>query len=258
MSEMNLNASRLPWRITSADERKGREIVDAHGATVAKLTLLDMANAELIVSSVNARRTAPVSASLDTQALPPPKYPQMKVLIHGELVEQCGYTVEQVRGLAEHIKKLERELKAARTVSDQHFADILTLRAELEQAKSAFEGSEAARKDAERARGPVQSVDTPEFRALAQAWSDAAGESWPSKTLECWNALIAYIDGRTAGTAPDGWKPVHQTFYGVEGWRDIEEHAVDEHKSMGFEVRTVYVAAAPTPINSGMEEANGN
>jgi hypothetical protein len=44
----------LPWRVTEPNEKKGpREIVGANGATVAKLTALDLPNAELIVSSVN-------------------------------------------------------------------------------------------------------------------------------------------------------------------------------------------------------------
>lgn len=54
-----MNHSPLPWRITEATEKKGREIVDANGGTVAKLTMLDMANAELIVSSVNSSVTKP-------------------------------------------------------------------------------------------------------------------------------------------------------------------------------------------------------
>lgn len=49
-----MNHQPLPWRITEATEKKGREIVDAKGGTVAKLTALDLPNAELIVSSVNA------------------------------------------------------------------------------------------------------------------------------------------------------------------------------------------------------------
>jgi hypothetical protein len=44
----------LPWSITEADAKKTREIVGADGATVAKLTILDIPNAELIVTSVNA------------------------------------------------------------------------------------------------------------------------------------------------------------------------------------------------------------
>lgn len=45
--------SKLPWRVTDATEKKTREIVDANGA---KLTALDMPNALLIVSAVNAVR----------------------------------------------------------------------------------------------------------------------------------------------------------------------------------------------------------
>lgn len=53
MTTKTTSPSPLPWRITDATEKKGREIVDSRGATVAKLTALDMPNAELIVSAVN-------------------------------------------------------------------------------------------------------------------------------------------------------------------------------------------------------------
>jgi hypothetical protein len=44
----------LPWRITEPGEKKGpREIVGSDGSTVAKLTALDLPNAELIVTAVN-------------------------------------------------------------------------------------------------------------------------------------------------------------------------------------------------------------
>jgi hypothetical protein len=46
--------TQLPWRVTAPDERRGREIVGADGSTVAKLTALDIVNAELIVAKVNA------------------------------------------------------------------------------------------------------------------------------------------------------------------------------------------------------------
>jgi hypothetical protein len=42
-----------------------------------------------------ARRTP--SASIGEDGLPEPKYPQMKVLIHGRVSEQCGYTADQIR-----------------------------------------------------------------------------------------------------------------------------------------------------------------
>jgi hypothetical protein len=35
-------------------------------------------------------------ASIGEDGLPEPKYPQMKVLIHGNASEQCGYTAEQL------------------------------------------------------------------------------------------------------------------------------------------------------------------
>lgn len=59
-------ASPLPWRITEPGEKKsGREIVDAKGTTVARLTALDMANAELIVSAVNEKhRSATLTIDL--------------------------------------------------------------------------------------------------------------------------------------------------------------------------------------------------
>jgi hypothetical protein len=45
--------SPTPWRITEATEKKGREIVDARGNTVAKLTALDLPNAQVMVDGVN-------------------------------------------------------------------------------------------------------------------------------------------------------------------------------------------------------------
>lgn len=47
-----MKASPLPWAITTTS-KNGKEISDANGMTVAKLTALDMPNAELIVESVN-------------------------------------------------------------------------------------------------------------------------------------------------------------------------------------------------------------
>jgi hypothetical protein len=58
-NESNVNSNKmpcspLPWQITEATEKKGREIVDARGNTVAKLTALDLPNAEVMVAGVNA------------------------------------------------------------------------------------------------------------------------------------------------------------------------------------------------------------
>lgn len=46
--------AKIPWRITEPSEKKTREIVAVDGSTVAKLTKLDIENAELIVAAVNA------------------------------------------------------------------------------------------------------------------------------------------------------------------------------------------------------------
>ncbi|MFS2027686.1 hypothetical protein [Massilia sp. CT11-137] len=46
------------------------------------------------IAAWNDRRASPV---VGDDGLPPPKYPQMKVLINGVESEQCGYTAEQVR-----------------------------------------------------------------------------------------------------------------------------------------------------------------
>lgn len=65
ISEPHL-ASPLPWRITEPGEKKGsREIVDAKGSTVARLTALDMANAELIVKGVNSLLAPPKLPEID-------------------------------------------------------------------------------------------------------------------------------------------------------------------------------------------------
>lgn len=83
----------LPWRITDASEKKGREIVDARGSTVAKLTALDMANAELIVSSVNA--SMPKPSLLDDV----PKITNKLAFVEGReywMLHKCVNTIDSV------------------------------------------------------------------------------------------------------------------------------------------------------------------
>lgn len=50
---MNTKPNPAPWRVTEPTEKKSREIVDVNGATVARLTALDLANAMYIVAAVN-------------------------------------------------------------------------------------------------------------------------------------------------------------------------------------------------------------
>lgn len=171
------------------------------------------------------RRTAPVSAPLDTQALPPI-----------ERDEQMDRTYIPLPG--------GWEIQTKGTGSTFRIAHVPASSRWMVLADELHEPLEAMARDsrklieqyAERIRHLERELA--ELREASLAMSAELSKFQGA-------AYLAKIDGRTAGTAPEGWKPVHQTYYGVEGWRDIEEHAVDEHKSMGFEVRTVYIAAAP-------------
>jgi hypothetical protein len=139
---------------------------------------------------------------------------------------------------------------------DQHVVDdalarVKTLERELEQARAAFIGSENARKDAERARGTVQSIDTPEFRALADKWQLCLTTDIERVYAE----LVAYIDGRSAGTAiPAGHFLVGAGTVQVNGgFEQFTKKQISAAQRLGS---LLYHAAAPTPLN-GKEEANG-
>lgn len=96
--------------------------------------------------------------------------------------------IEEKEQFKERIRLLERELKATRIVSDQHFDTILELRADIDAG----------------VQQPAQSIDTPEFTRLLAAYAEQAeAEIFVEKEWQAaHDALIAYIDGRTAGTAP--------------------------------------------------------
>jgi hypothetical protein len=131
-------------------------------------------------------RTAPVSAPLDTQALPPlPEYPPCSDVQHGLLYTERqlrNFALSAIAPYAARIAHLERELKQAKL---QELADI---------------GQDIERELAE--RKPV-SIDSNQFRDLLAKYASSTfcgfGEA------EAKAALIAYIDGRTAGTAPEGY-----------------------------------------------------
>jgi hypothetical protein len=170
------------------------------------------------------------------------------------------------------------------------YADrIHHLERELEQARAAFIGSENARKDAERARGTVQSIDTPEFTNLLLAYMRATNCAEGS-IEDTYCALIAYIDGRTAGTAPE-WQLIETAPKdgtniiltdgklvtcgnyinepsSVREIRDMDGRYIDQVENEGYEgwmdldggipaTHWMPLPAAPTPLN-GKEEANAN
>jgi hypothetical protein len=155
------------------------------------------------------RRAAPVSAPLDNQALPPlpSQHEELRAQWKcedcdgtgevGELIDQgyfqpperarcstcdgagqvpiVAYTDDQMRGYA-------------RDHAAPYAARIAHLERELAERKP-------------------ESIDTAEFQSKVGNWSGAAHSSDKyTRTIgakEAWAALIAYIDGRTAGTAPE-------------------------------------------------------
>jgi hypothetical protein len=187
------------------------------------------------------------------------------------------------------MNELEALASAANHANSMRAKDarIAELERDLEQARAAFIGSENARKDAERAWGTVRSIDSREFRALADKWQLCLTTDIERVYAE----LVAYIDGRTAGTAPldpvegdllppvgsrvlihlgrqDAW--VEHTVIGYYVWgalshqvREGEKHAhrvfVHVKDDQGYDnarlLSEVRIAAAPTPIKSGREEA---
>jgi hypothetical protein len=117
----------------------------------------------------------PVSAPLDTQALPPPKAPANEYF-SDEPVYSKPEVEQIIAPYAARIAHLEREMAEAKL---QQLADI--------------------GQDIE--RGPVQSIgEDAEFEGLAGDVYRAG--SFNESIEKPLNALIAYIDGRPAGTAP--------------------------------------------------------
>jgi hypothetical protein len=266
-----------------------------------------------------ARRTAPVSAPLDTQALPPlPNLEHIDVTyaIAGKIAEfypqETPRDMETNHRLARAIQRLPLLRKMVQWAIAPYAEHIKKLERELEQAKSAFEGSEAARKDAERVRGVVGSIgDYTGFCSLLDRYGQALVEcetaGYYLQTIarkdEALAALIAYIDGRTAGTAPAQvesapvveaprsreWQPVTGPGQVRKGdmlrfkigdkryderakqilhpGTDKEEVIYDKGRNFYFITAMVMsgfsnhkcvevLAAAPTPTNTGREEAN--
>jgi hypothetical protein len=118
-------ATRLPWRITEASEKKGREIVGADGSTVAKLTGLDLPNAELIVESVNNRR-APSSATTagERQSIDTPTF--RKLLDEYDDEASYGSHAEARKTLIAHIDTWAARSAANTVAPDQQKIDSKT------------------------------------------------------------------------------------------------------------------------------------
>ena len=122
-----------------------------------------------------------------------------------------------------------------------------------EQVRQAQRDAIAADRAA-RAQQQAQSVDTPEFRKLLDELVDAAALNVGAYHYAR-AALIAYIDGRTAGAAPEGWKLVP-----IEATEEMIKQACRDHGYPGgsrFYYQKYYksmLSAAPSP-QPGKEEA---
>jgi hypothetical protein len=148
-----------------------------------------------------------------------------------------------VRGLiapyVERIGQLEREYAELREASLMISAEVSRL--------------QIAAIAADRAARAQQQAQTSISREAFERWWAQYGDP-NSYVDEAWAALIAYIDGRTAGTAPDGWKLVP-----VEPSAEmLKAGAESEDKDFGLIIHNVYCAmidAAPSSMSKVKEEA---
>jgi hypothetical protein len=181
------------------------------------------------------------------------------------------YSAKQIGELtapyAERIRHLEREQMPKLDEDDEvsfpgdaklavlHEAKYWKLRA-AEERVAVLE-----RELAERKRGAwIGSIDDySQFHLLLSRWMelrDYYQDDQADPVKVAWGALIAYIDGRSAGTVPEGWKPVpveptdDMIVAFAEQWyskvRCIDDCQMED-------CYAAMIAAAPTPTNSGRE-----
>jgi hypothetical protein len=202
------------------------------------------------------RRTAPVSAPLDTQALPPPECLGMH-FSGGETV--YGYsraTVEQIIApYAERSRQLERELaehKAARIAYANEFPpdaegdpDVGSIHANIRSLK---------RDLADRRAAWISAKDLlPEGHCLA-TYMNSAGNR---RTIIAFHAtrfsVEAYGDDAYSEVNDENdLEYLREGWYEcIDNWGDFSSVFVNE----GQVTHWMPLPAAPTPMNSGKEEA---
>jgi hypothetical protein len=191
---------------------------------------------------------APAAAQLDAD-LPPPRNKA------GDFEDLAGvYTDHEVRNIvaqyAERIRHLEREL-----------AELRAKAGDIEEA-AYYRGFKFAQQ-------PAQSIgDDSDFSRLTLAWAEAviAAHEGGSKIplMNAFDALIAYIDGRTASTAEDPRledlaalvRKLVRALRRADPTTTIADGALGYLKRKGL-AGSALRAAAPSPL-SGTEEANEN
>jgi Lar family restriction alleviation protein len=217
-----------------------------------------LSNTESEAESEWNRRTAPVSAPLDTQALPPLPKPDSKGWIFTSS-QLSQYAREAIAPYAERIRHLEREL--AERMAGQEAAVQTAAGSAETRMDTGFKGAAGL------GQKPASIGDDPKFCERVEWWAGAAHScDKHTRTVRAkaeWAALIAYIDGRTAGTAPKGCKivPAEPTQAMCDaaraeamGWQNSGEHW---SAMTWFRIYKRMLAAAPSPL-SKQEEANEN
>jgi hypothetical protein len=193
------------------------------------------------VYQLAARRAAPVAEGV---ALPPldaeglPELPKAKCLLPGVY----AYTAEQVRQAQReaYVAGAQAASKSSETRMDTGFHGGAHIQTQPQQA----------------ALPPKQSIgDDYEFQELAGEVYNAGG--WNESMEKSMNALIAHIDGRTAGTAPAGWAVTksEDTFLGTAirvsnpdvGFATLRPDGRDPSESVLF-CYFDKIAAAPSPL----------
>jgi hypothetical protein len=142
---------------------------------------------------------------------------------------------------AERIRQLERELADLRL---QYIADF---------------GQEQER--GELAERKTASIDSPEFSEEITLFLDVHEDGSDDEYRRARARLIAYIDGRTAGGVPEGYalaplKPT-ETMLKAAVLAFQSGYRADDSLADWRAAYESAIAAAPTPMNSGKEEGNG-
>lgn len=143
-------------------------------------------------------RATPAAAQLDANALPPLTRAQIweiaKTTIPNIVISAIEHFARAIETkvrvpYAERIRHLERELAELRVRKD---------------VQEVVDGVEALKQRVRGYQNQAQSIDTGEFRELLQEyWRCMGARSANEVTAK----IIAYIDGRTAGTSP-AWQPI--------------------------------------------------
>jgi hypothetical protein len=233
MAELNMEAERAAFEAWARDTDQGYASLKGTDAQGGWYYFEDDAQAAWSAWQA-ARRTAPVSAPIVEELPALPDGDEACMYVGYCIVIPREEVIAWFAPYAERIRQLERDLKQAKL---QEIVDI------------AQECDMGYGKPAERKTASIG--DDPKFQELLEEYDDAASHT---AILHSLNALITYIDGRTAGIVPDDPLEIGNR---MATTLEVLATALKNPGTAEGVRRTVeeWRAAAPTP-NSGKEEAN--